>query len=139
MSEITEHIIDCDADPFVPHGWEVVYHRKGGAFRWNKKAQKNAFYRENGKQIGGNRVHKVRSLRKPVLNANVLDDLLANTHLIPEEWEGQSTFFLGTIYCHWNGDFYARCLVKLCGRWGWSFGWPGYDWEGDNFVAVPAS
>ncbi len=28
--EIVGRLIDCDADPFVPEGWSVEEHRKGG-------------------------------------------------------------------------------------------------------------
>ncbi len=30
-----EHLIDCNADPFVPKGWKVEEHQKGGAFKWD--------------------------------------------------------------------------------------------------------
>ena len=37
FSEIrpSQHAIDTDADPFVPQGWEVAEHRKGGILEWN--------------------------------------------------------------------------------------------------------
>lgn len=41
---VVEHVIDCDADPFVPDGHSVEEHQKGGSFRWNKDAQKDALY-----------------------------------------------------------------------------------------------
>ena len=35
-----EHFINLDADPFVPDGWKVNNHQKGGFFKWNPKAVK---------------------------------------------------------------------------------------------------
>ncbi|MBI3589422.1 MAG: hypothetical protein HY093_03375, partial [Candidatus Liptonbacteria bacterium] len=35
-----EHLIDCDADPFVPKGWEVVEHHKGGRLKWDTRKVK---------------------------------------------------------------------------------------------------
>ena len=32
---LVKHIIDCDADPFCPDGWEVAEHHKGGQLEWN--------------------------------------------------------------------------------------------------------
>lgn len=33
-----EHIIDCDADPYVPFGWSVLEHRRSGTFAWDPSA-----------------------------------------------------------------------------------------------------
>lgn len=32
---VVTHIIDCDADPFVPSGWSVRSHTKGGQFAFD--------------------------------------------------------------------------------------------------------
>src|SRR3989344_6562348 len=32
-----EHLIDCDTDPFVPQGWDVVEHQKSGFFKWDPR------------------------------------------------------------------------------------------------------
>ena len=61
---------------------------------------------QNGKWIVGNALRKVLA-GKPVLNANVLDYLLANSHLIPEEWKGKATFFWGRSTGP-EGNLYVR-------------------------------
>jgi hypothetical protein len=139
---VPEHIIDCDADPFVPDGWSVEEHRKGGVFKWDKEAQKDALYlsegQQNGKRIKGNELRKALA-GKPMLNANVLDYLLANPHLIPEEWKGKAVFFWGTIYRHRDGRLCVRCLYWYGGRWHWDAGWLDRGWRGNDPAAVPAS
>lgn len=106
-----EHIIDCDADPFVPEGWSVAEHRNGGAFKWN--ATNVSLHLDEGQRDGrwieGNKLRKELA-NKPVLNANVLDYLLAHPHLIPEEWKGKAVFFWGTIYCDRGGGLCVRYL-----------------------------
>lgn len=109
-----KHIIDCDANPYIPLGWKVEEHRKGGQFEWDPS--KVALYlsaaQKKGPGISGNKLRKeLRS--QPVLNANVLDYLLANPSLIPEDWKGEAVCFWGTIYRRVGGVLYVRCL-------GWS-------------------
>src|SRR5271157_939727 len=55
-----EHVIDLDADPFVPDGWKVEEHQKGGQFQWD--ASKVSLYPpdepESGKCIEGNKLRE---------------------------------------------------------------------------------
>ena len=134
-----EHIIDCDADPFVPDGWSVEEHQKGGAFLWNSASVALHLDKgqEKGKWIEGNKLRKALA-KKPVLNANVLDHLLANPHLIPEEWKGKAVFFWGTIFRRRDGDLYVRALFWN-GGWDWFFHWLADDWDGYDPAAVSAS
>lgn len=138
---VPEHVIDCDAEPYLPDGWSVEEHRKGGTFKWDKDAQKDALYlseaQKNGKWIEGNKLRKELS-NKPVLNANVLDHLLAHPHLIPEEWKGEAVFFWGTIYRGRRGDLYVRYLLWNGVRWDWIASWLGFGWNDCNPAAVPA-
>jgi hypothetical protein len=103
-----EHFINCDADPFIPGGWKVEEHKKGGQLKWDPK--KVSLYlpkrQQNGKVIGGNELREELK-DQPVLNANVLDYLLANPHLIPEEWKNKYVFFWGTIYRDSHGNLYV--------------------------------
>jgi hypothetical protein len=137
---VIEHVIDCDADPFVPDDWTVEEHRKGGIFKWN--AADVALYldkdQKNGKVLEGNKLRKVL-VGKPVFNANVLDYLLAHPHLIPEEWKGKFVFFWGTIYRSRFGNLFVRDLAWDDGRWCWGFGWLDDVWSDDDPAAVPAS
>lgn len=141
---VVEHVIDCDAQPFVPDGWSVEEHQKGGAFKWDKETQKDALYLSKGqagsKYIEGNKLRKELTEKStPVLNANVLDYLLANPHLIPEEWKGKYVFFWGTVYRHRDGGLCVRYLSWGDGRWGWSYDWLDYVWLGSHPAALRAS
>ena len=143
---VVEHVIDCDAQPYLPDGWSIEEHQKGGAFKWD--AAQVAFHLSSGqkgdKYIEGNKLRKELA-DKPVLNANVLDYLLANPHLIPEEWkkDGKGNtryiFFWSTIYRNRDGYLYVRCLSWGDGRWDWGNGWLDDDWFGNFPAAVRAS
>ena len=137
-----EHVIDSDANPFVPDGWSIEVHQKGGAFKWDKESQKDALHldegQKNGKWIEGNKLRKELA-NQPVLNTNVLDYLFDHPHLIPEEWKRKVVFFWGTIYRYRDGDLYVRCLHWHGGRWHWFFYWLGSDWGDGRPAAVSAS
>ena len=130
-----EHVIDLDADPFVPNGWKVEEHRKGG-----QNASKVALYlskgQQGGKVIDGNKLRKELA-DKSAFNANVLDYLLANPDLIPEEWKGKYVFFWGTVYRHSGGHLCVRCLCWDVGGWIWDGRWLGDHWYGRDPAAVP--
>ncbi len=137
---VIEYLIDLDANPFVPNGWRVVEHKKGGQFKWDPS--KTTLYlsknQQNGKVINGNNLRKELA-DKPVLNANILDYLFANPHLIPEEWKGKYVFFWGTIYRNSDVCLSVRSLSWLGGRWGWVWGWLGSDWDSCFPAALLAS
>lgn len=142
QSEIKEieYIIDCDADPYLPDGWEVEEHQKQGMIKWT--ASLISLYlakgQQNGKVLEGNKLRK-ELVGKSVLNANVLDFLLSNPHLIPEEWKGKYVFFWGTIYRNSDGRLCVRCLCWNGVKWSWSYNWLGYDWNGRSPSALRAS
>lgn len=120
---VRKHIIDCDADPFCPESWQVVEHRKGGQLEWDPtKMELYLCEQEKTGSIQGNELRKILA-DKPVLNACVLDYLLANPHLIPEEWKGKAIFFWGTIYRSSDGNLYVRYLDWYGKGWGWSDFW----------------
>ncbi|MEK7543063.1 MAG: hypothetical protein AAB503_02050 [Patescibacteria group bacterium] len=120
-----EHLIDCDADPFLPNSsWKVEEHRKGGFWKWNEN---NVILylseqQQKKKVISGNDLRKELT-DKPVLNANVLNYLLKNPHLIPEVWKGKFIFFWGTIYRDSDGILSVRYLNWYGDRWYWSWVW----------------
>ncbi|MDD5463789.1 MAG: hypothetical protein PHP62_01465 [Candidatus Moranbacteria bacterium] len=136
------HIIDCDADPFLPDGWSVPdgCHQKGGQMEWN--AEKISLYlsekQKDGKIIEGNKLRKELK-NKFVLNANVLDYLLKNPQLIPEDWKGKAVFFWGTIFCRSDGFLCVRFLRWSGGQWYWYYCWLDGDFSSDNPAAVCAS
>ena len=135
-----EHVIDCDADPFMPEGWKVDEHKKSGKVKWTKELIQ--LYRsagqKDGKCIEGSKLRKELA-SKSVLNANVLDYLLAHPELIPEEWKGKYVFFWGTIYRNSNGYLCVRFLYWHDDRWDWDAGWLVSDFRGLNPAALSAS
>ena len=138
--QVIEHLIDCDADPFIPNDWKIEEHQKGGHFKWNA-SQVSLFLsdpQKKNKSIEGN---KLRAILKgePVLNANVLDYLLKNPQLIPEEWKGKAIFFWGTIYRHSGGLLCVRCLCWDDGRWRWLCFWLDRGFGGGGPAALRAS
>lgn len=120
--KITKHVIDCDADPFVPDGWKVEEHQKGGKLTFD--ASRIELYlsdsQKNRTDIKGEE-HRKELAGKPVLNANVLHYLLAHPELIPEDWKGKDVFFWGTIHRLPDGHVHVSFLTwlndKWCGSW----------------------
>ena len=135
-----KNIIDCDANPFTPDGWKVVDHKKAGQLIWDPT--RISLYlsegQKNGKVIKGKKLCKELK-NMPVLNANVLDYLLANPHLIPEEWKDKYVYFWGTIYRDSDGDLRVRCLDWYVHRWYWLCHWLGNDWRDVRPAALLAS
>lgn len=142
-----QHIIDCDADPMILfNGWTVEEHKKGGQVAFD--ASKIALYvhdkQKNGKTIEGSKLRKELA-NQPVLNANVLDYLMRNSHLIPDEWKQDKQgntryiFFWGTIYRDSGGDLCVRYLCWGGGSWQTDNYWLGSGWNGFSPAAVSAS
>ncbi|HPT29693.1 MAG TPA: hypothetical protein PK526_02010 [bacterium] len=132
-----EHLIDCDAAPFIPDGWSVENHKPGGLFKFDpakislylSKKQKKGDYSvgtELRKELG----------KMSVLNANVLDCLLANPVLIPEEWKGKAIFFWGTIYRSSGGSLCVRCLNWSGSNWNWNYSFLGDSFNSDSPAAL---
>ncbi len=106
-------------------------------------------HQQNGKDIQGSELRKELSLAgqagNPVLNANILDVLLANLHLIPENWKKDEhgntrcIFFWGTIYRDPDGPLCVRFLFFYDGVWYWDYGWIVSYWAGQHPAAVLAS
>jgi hypothetical protein len=131
------HVIDCDADPHVPNGWQVEGHKKGGRLEW--LPEKVELYLSHKQQIGacikGDKLLvELESL--PVLNARVLDDLMANPQLIPEQWKGRHVYFWGTIYRHPSGDLRVRFLYWLGEQWNWFYYRLSGDWNSYSPAAI---
>lgn len=134
--------VDLDADPFVPDGWSVEEHGKGGKIDFDPA--KIALYlsegQKDGEWIKGNKLREELK-GQPVLNANLLDWYLRkeNQHLIPEEWKGKAVFFWGTIYRGPGGNLFVRCLYWYGGGWYWCDGWLDGGWFSGSPAAVLAS
>jgi len=147
-------IVDCDAQPFVPEGWTVEEHKKMGQMKLKKKGeelflngQKLVFLSKRqvkGKSIVGHELRKELG-NETVLNANVLDHLLAHPELIPDSWKKDAEdnyryiFFWGTIYRYSDGGLCVRFLDWFGGEWCWDYYWLGGGWSVGDPAAVLAS
>ena len=131
-----KNIIDLDADIFIPPGWKVVEHQKCGQFKWD--TSKVELYLCDKQKVGTINGTKLRKLLKdkPVLNACVLDYLLANPQLIPDSWKGKSVFFWGTIYCDSYDALYIRYLCWHDGRWYWCHYRLGSNFDDHDLAAI---
>ena len=67
---------------------------------------------------------------------NVLDYLLKNSQLIPEEWKGKAVFFWGTIFRDSDGSLYVRYLHWSGASWQWR---NGCRWLGNDFLSCNPS
>lgn len=134
--KMIERLIDCSVAPFVPDGWSVEEHKKGGQFKFNP-AKISLYLSKKQKQgsISGHDLRKELS-DKPAMNANVLDYLLAHPELIPEGWKGKYIFFWGTIYRRSDGDLYVRYLSWDGSEWGWGYCWLDSDFDSGNPAAL---
>lgn len=134
--------IDCDADPFVPEGWEVrPQDQLPGAARGKMTFDPAEAVLYLSERQEGRRTAKGTELRKelssrPVLPANVLDWLLERPELIPESWKGQYVFFWGTVYRGRDGNLCVRYLCWYGGRWCWGDDWLGNVWHSSAPAAL---
>ena len=115
-----KHIIDLAAGPFMPEGWKGEEHQKGGQWEWDSTKVKLHLSdgQKDGRYIAGNKLREELK-SQPVMNANILDYLLAHPELIPEEWKDKAVFFWGTIYRRADGDLCVRYLCWSGGGWLW--------------------
>ena len=135
----SNHVVDLDADPFVPDGWSVEEHQRGGSFEWNPEKASLFLTEEqsNGSYNRGDDLRKKLEGMNP-FNANLLDYLLKHPDLIPDEWKGKWVFFWGTIYRFSSGFLFVRCLRWFGDEWHWRYFWLDDDFDDDCPSAVPA-
>jgi len=129
------HLINCSVTPFIPPGWSIEEHQPNGLWKWDPA--KISLYLSKKQRKGNISGHDLRKelQGKPVMNANVLDYLLAHPELIPESWKGQMVFFWGTIYRDSGGNLCVRYLGWHGSGWYWY-----YYWLADNFASsAPAA
>jgi hypothetical protein len=138
--KMLDHMIDCDAPPFIHNGWFIEEHGKNGQlgmWKWNPKVGLYISEKQRKGIITGNDLRK-ELVDRPILNVNVLDYLLAHPKLIPESWKGIKVFFWGTIYRNDNGDLYVRYLYWGGFRWDWVYSWLGNNFDASDSVALAA-
>lgn len=129
----------------IGDGWAVVEMRADGLYVSGCKVILYLSERQRGgKWLKG---HELREelTGKPVLNANLLDALYENPHLISEDWKKDEQgntcyiFFWGTIYRDATGYPYVRSLSFDDGAWSRRFSWLVLDWHGYDPASVLAS
>lgn len=115
--KIAPHVIDSNAYPSIPDGYEVYYHCKQGKITWDPaKACPLTFLSPERRWDGEDMIMKgLRSL--PVANACFLDYLMENMDRIPGGLIGADsrvdTYFGGTIYkqkC--GGGLFIRTMAS---------------------------
>jgi len=99
--KLANYVIDLDAKPFVPSGWQLIHHEKSGKWIFDHdeleifhavapKYRHERFYDDEDKWLNMGRMP---------FNANLADFFLDHQELIPGPWElyGEVVFD-GTIY-----------------------------------------
>jgi len=146
--------IDADLNPNVPSDLyltgEGTEHRKMGKITLEKREDGKLYAngievvrylspnQQNGKTIQGHKPPKELKVKK-VLNACILDALLANPQLIPDDWKTGVTYFWGTIFRSAGGNLFVKYLYWNGSRWDWHYDWLDDDWRSNNPAASLAS
>ena len=128
--------IKLDKKPLLPEGWEIE--EDNGQTSFVPDFALHLEPEQEKGRIAGNTLRE-RLKGKPVLNANVLDYLLAHPELIPEDWKGKYVFFWGTIYRNSGGNLCVRYLYWRDGWWAWGRNWLDRDFNGYRPAALRAS
>lgn len=127
-------IIDCDEAPYIPKGWEIrPENQLPGAVGGLLKFEQSKILlhldedQKGGDGIVGYQLAKRLSGQK-LLKTNVLDHLLADTRLIPDEWKTdkqgrvQRIPFWGTLLSDPYGHLFVHCLCwDENERWYWGY------------------
>ncbi len=136
--KVFENIVNCNEMPFVPLGWSVLpkseqlQNRVKGQYKLDFTRTKLFLVKKQKKGgIEGNELRK-KMIKKGVLPANVLEYLLNNQNLIPEEFKGKCIFFWGTIYIDLSGRLCTRYLHWNGIKWDWGSIWLNVGWHDDS-------
>ncbi len=143
-----EQKVDCSGDPRAPEGWQVEKHDRSTKVVFLEKRADGELYingkkvlrylskkQINGKSLVGTELREELSGKK-VLNAIILDYLLAHPELIPEEWKKGGTFFWGTIYRNLSDNLCVRYLDWDGTEWDWNDYWLVNPFDDDEQAAV---
>ena len=136
----------AEVEQHVGEGWAIVEKRADGLYVNGRKVVLHLSKRQqNGKWLKGYDLRDELT-GKPVLNANLLDALADNTHLIAEDWKRDKDgniryiFFWGTTYRRpGTGSLCVRYLSFGGGAWARRCHWLGRGWRGDDPAALLAS
>lgn len=129
----------------IGEGWAIVEKHADGLYVNGRKVVLHLSKRQqNGKWLKGYELCE-ELMGKPALNANLLDALADNPHLIPEDWKKDESgkiryiCFWTTVYRDSNGFLYVRCLFFDAGAWRRHYYGLGSDWDGRDPAALLAS
>ena len=135
----------AEVESHAGEGWAIVEKSPDGLYVNGRKVVLHLSRRQqNGKSLKGYELREELT-GKPVLNANLLDTLADNSHLIPEDWKKDEQgntryiFFWGTIYRSSRGHLCVRYLYFHVGMWDRYYDWLDYDWHGSRPAALLAS
>lgn len=137
----------AEIESHIGENWVIVEKLADGLYVNGRKVNLYLSRRQQGgKHLTGYELRE-EVTGKPVLNANLLDALMDNLHLIPENWKKDDNgniryiFFWGTIYIYRDayGDRYVRCLYFDGGRWVSRCDRLDYDWSSSYPAALRAS
>jgi hypothetical protein len=135
-----QNAINLNSHPFVPSEFSGILSHRSMDGVWVFNPQEVVLWTsKNQCRTGGIRGTRLRGeLRgKRVLNANVLDFLLAHQELIPKEWRGKSIYFWGTIYVDSRGNSVVRCMYyHSSGQWDWYTNNLREHWSNNDPAAV---
>jgi hypothetical protein len=147
-------VIDGNLNPKIPSELyltgEGTEHRKMGKVTLEKRPDGKLYAngvevvrhlslnQQNGRRIQGHNLRKELN-DVQVLNACIMDALLANPQLIPYEWKTGVTYFWGTIFRNALGLLYVEYLYWRDGQWNWECIWLDSDWYGRRPAAALAS
>jgi len=136
---LESHNVDLDTEPFVPYGWSVVEHHKGGQVRMNLwRASYLELYYTNRQFVSGYDVLVDAGVAR-VANANLLDFFLDHSELIPMSWENgyeKGIYFFGTVYSNSWGRPTVRGMVFKDGTWSKCCGYLDRRWDGPDGSAI---
>lgn len=91
---VSKHRIECGVLPSIPQGFGIIEHRIAAPIEWNIETVHLHLHHDHETILS---VYNKR--RSTVLNAAVLDYLLAHQAIIPEFWKRDGyIYFWGTIY-----------------------------------------
>jgi len=141
-------IIDLDTSPFIPTGWTLISHKKGGFFDLrNQKPKLHLFYHHSkpnpimaGWTSGGDTT-RTNALSLDLINVNMHDYLMKNPECVPFDPhlnvnEQKMIVFLGTIYRDEDGNRCARAIKSFVAGIIGSFPvcCPDYQWTETKYL-----
>jgi hypothetical protein len=123
--EVVRHLVDGCSPPYIPNVWWQVHSHIPDHFFWEWNPDKLKLihlWDETNKETIEEALEAVASKelmfqKELMLNANFLDDLLDNPHLIPADWKTKWIIFPNTKYFVNGDDVCVRCLCDIGDEW----------------------